>query len=228
MYKMNPTKGRPAALTDALDELLVLTYGAIESTNVERWALAFGAPAPPPLPGTMRKSSYETDVVGNIHRMGQRYWLQRNEAAVWERPFPTGMQGRPPAVDIALFDQGAQKETRLEFGIYSTSGSSLTKSKLAKDAKGLREHITRTAPGYPIVENYILLWHGTRGTASSFTMTAERKKALRTTFAQHARIVTSDASGEFTVEFLRCAGGHLYSPVEGHHWVAVALFKVEA
>ena len=142
---MYPGQGRPPALTAELEELVVLTHGAIEAANVERWALAFGAAAPPALPGTMRTSAYETDVVGTIHR----YWERRGEAAVWERPFPTGDQGRPKAVDISLFSSGNQRETRLEFGLYSRTGQGKpAKKKLADDAEKLADLSTTTEAGF--------------------------------------------------------------------------------
>lgn len=223
---MSPSQGRPPALTSDLDELLVLTYSALESTNVERWALEFGAPDPPVLRGTLRNASYETDVVGNIHRLGQRYWLQRKESAVWERPFHTGSPGRPPAVDIALFSDTNQREVRLEFGLYSSSGSgALTKKKLAGDAKGLHEQMGVTEPNYPQVENYVILWHETRSHLKRATMTEAARKEYRRKFAEHARTVTAEALS-YEVDFLRCAGGPLFTPRGEYHWVIVALFAV--
>lgn len=78
-----PTAGPPPALTNELEELVVLTHGAVEATNVERWALQFGAPPAPDLVGALRRSAYETDVVGTIHTLAQRDWERRGEAAVW-------------------------------------------------------------------------------------------------------------------------------------------------
>ncbi len=226
MYTMNPARGRSPALTDDLHELLALTYCAIEATNVERWGLEFGAPEPPNIGGTLRRNAYETDVVGNLHRIGQRYWLQRGEAAVWERPFLTGARGRPPAVDIALFNQAGNKETRLEFGLYGSATSPLSKAKLNTDIKGLVKHAGDKANGYPNVENYMLHWYQVRGRGMRFAMTADRKMELRDIFRVHAKDVTTAANGAYTVDFLRCVGGPLHSPVQEHHWATVALFKL--
>jgi hypothetical protein len=221
---MFPGKGQPPALTNELKELVVLTYGAIEAANVERWALAFGAAAPPVLPGTMRVSSYETDVVGTIHRLGQRYWERRGEAAVWERPFPTGEQGRPKAVDIALFDTTGQRETRIEFGLYTKNNAGhATKKKLEDDAEKLAGLVGTVAPGYPNVENYIVLWHEMRG--ASVKMTNARRLAIRKAFRTHAETIT--AAAVHNVDLLLMSAGPLFPDRDGeHHWAAVGLFKV--
>ena len=214
-------------MTTALDELLVLTYGAIESSNVERWALEFGAPDAPPIAGTLRRSAYETDVVGNIHRSGQRYWLERNEAAVWERPFPTGERGRPPAVDIALFSAVHARETRLEFGLYSTPGTAPTKTKLRDDAAGLFDHLDTVEASYDTIENYIVLWYETRSSSSTGRPTAARRRTLRDKFVSHAEKVSDDATG-YSVDLLKCLAGPLFTPNDEHHWVMIALFKLVA
>ncbi len=221
-FRDYPARGRPTGLTAELEELMVLTYGAIESTNVERWALEFGAAVPPILPGTMRRSAYETDVVGSIHRLGQRYWERRGEAAVWERPFPTGDQGRPPAIDISLFNATEGRETRIEFGMYSTTAKgTLTTKKLADDSAKLLELATRTEDDYPNVENFAVLWHTFRS-----SMTNRRRRDLRQTLNDHARSVSSDV---LSVELLVTSGGHLFASDQGqHHWVAIGLFRIAA
>lgn len=221
-FRDYPAAGHPPALTAALEELLVLTYGAIESTNVERWALEFGAAEAPGLPGTMRRSAYETDVVGSIHRLGQRYWERRGEAAVWERPFPTGQQGRPPAVDIALFNSASTRETRLEFGLCSTTAAgTLTRQKLRDDADKLAELSAQTEPGFGTIENYVVLWHHYR-----VALTGERRRTFRRTMQDHAELVAA-TDGSPEVELLVTSGGDLFAPQHGHeHWVAIGLFRV--
>jgi len=223
-FRDYPTAGHPPALTAALEELLVLTYGAIESTNVERWALEFGAAAPPGLPGTMRRSAYETDVVGSIHRLGQRYWERRGEAAVWERPLPTGLPGRPPSVDIALFDTANARETRLEFGVCSTTAAgTLTRQKLRDDAEKLVELAVHTDGGFGAVENYVVLWHHYR-----VALTLDRRRAFRRAMRHHAAEVAA-ALGTPGVELLVTSGGDLFAPQHGQeHWVAIGLFRVVA
>lgn len=220
---MYPTRGRPPALTEALEELLVLTFGAVATTNVERWALAFGAATPPDIPGTMRRASYETDVVGSIHRLGQRYWERRGEAAVWERPFPRPGRGRPPAVDIALFNAVTQTETRVEFGLFSDSArGEPTGAKLADDSAKLLELSSESHEDFPHIANYVVLWHEFRGPRTS--MTTKRRNAMRTRCREFAASASTD---DLTVDLLMLTGGHLFPDVDDeHHWIAVALFRV--
>lgn len=228
MFLLSPGRGRPDNLTSELDELLVITYCAIESTNVERWALEAGAEKPPELRGGLRRAAYETDVVGNIHRIGQRYWLSRGESAVWERPFPTGKQGRPPAVDISLFNKTLGRETRLEFGLYSVSnGGGLTRTKLETDASGLYDLSTQLEPKYGEAVNYVVLWHETRSNRTTAAMTDTSRRSARNKFGDHARKISDDRQG-YQVNFLRAVAGPLFTPRREHHWTIVGLFEVTA
>ncbi len=209
-YLDYPGQGRPAGLTESLEELLVLTLGAIESVNVERWALSFGALDGPILPGKLRTAAYETDVVGAVHRLGQRYWERRGEAAMWERPFPTGKKGRPPAVDIALFSATAERETRVEFGEYS-------RSKLREDASKLSELVGQTHDVYPNVESYVVLW-----SESEARMTKERRRSLVREYSAAAGKIAHPK-----VELLSVTGADLFTAARGHHrWFAIALFRI--
>lgn len=223
-FRDYPSAGRPAALTADLEELLVLVQGAVESTNVERWALAFGAVESPVLPGTLRTGAYETDVVGSIHRLGQRYWERRGEAAVWERPFPTGASGRPPAVDIALFSDQDKRETRLEFGMCSTTKKgTLTKSKLRDDAAKLAGLTDEVEQGFEDVENYVILWH-----EYQVKLSQEMRRRFRRTMQDHVDSI-STAELDHSIELLMTSGGHLFESRHGHdHWLAIALFSISA
>ncbi len=206
-----PGQGQPAALTTELEELLVLTLGAIEAVNVERWALQFGAKDPPVLPGSMRSSAYETDVVGAIHRLGQRYWERRGEAAMWERPFVTGAAGRPPAVDISLFDANRGVETRVEFGRF-------TPSKLKSDAAKLAELGTDTHMEFPSVESLLILWVERRD-----KMTRTTRKHVMSKFKK-----ATTSKGVPALSLLSVSGGDLFVPEKnGHRWVAAALYKLK-
>lgn len=220
-----PTAGPPPALTNELEELVVLTHGAVEATNVERWALQFGAPPAPDLVGALRRSAYETDVVGTIHTLAQRYWERRGEAAVWERPFPTGQRGRPPAVDIALFNAATGTETRIEFGLCSvTAAGNLTRTKLAEDVEKLVDLAPSTLDNYPNVRNYVILWHQFRG--PRLTMTKARRVAVRRMFVDFAASVTDRLEGA-AVTMMMVSGGPLFSETANlRHWVAVGLFSV--
>lgn len=205
-----PGKGRPPALTTELEELLVLTFGAMEAVNVERWALHFGAKSVPVVPGTMRRSAYETDVVGTIHRLGQRYWERRGEAAMWERPFATGEPGRPPAVDISLFNAERKVETRVEFGVFS-------QAKLKSDANKLADLAADAHPDFPTVESFIVLW-------------TERKDAL--TKAKRRDVVSKfkkavSGKGMPPLTLLSVSGGDLFVQERtGSHWMAAGLFQL--
>lgn len=211
-----PTRGRPTALTNELEELVVLTLGAIESSNVERWALAFGAALPPILPGTLRTNSYETEVVGSVHRLGQRYWERRGEAAIWERPFLVpGQTGRPPAIDIALFNSVAGTETRVEFGLY-------TKTKLGKDAEKLAKLSATTEDGFGTVTNYVVLWLDRND-----KLTGPARRRLVRRFQGDAEAVASVDVPTMAVELLMISGCDLFTDRAGNnHWVAAGLFKI--
>ena len=173
----------------------------------------------------MRVASYETDVVGTIHRMGQRYFERRNEAAVWERPFPTQQPGRPPAVDIALFNATAGRETRVEFGICPTNGSGKpTKVKLNSDAEKLHSLVGSTEPLFPEVDNYIVLWHEHRG--STVSMTGKRRQTDLADLKAIATDVTHAANGYATTLLMITCGALFPDRTDEHHWVTVGLFEV--
>jgi hypothetical protein len=139
-------------LTLERQELVMLLQASIEIANAERWALEIGEPAPPAsLQQSLRRTAYEVTVVDNLHRIARRYFAQRGALGVWERPFPTGLRGRPETVDVALFNDVASTETRIELGLY-------TNSKLRTEASKLARLATDALPDYPTIENLILLW----------------------------------------------------------------------
>lgn len=221
-----PGRGRPTLLSTALQELAVLTLAAIESVNVDRWALSVAQRPYPSSLGTLRQSAYETEVVGRVHNLGQRLWERRGEVAVWERPFHSGDRGRPPAVDVALFEEDLSDplkstETRLEFG--EVDNSTLT-SKLKKDAQKLESLCASKHPGYPVIANYILLWR-----ISGVKMTKELRLQHREAFTKAAREAAKTLQTTSTITLLAVAGGDLFAPGAGnkqHHWGEVALFQV--
>src|SRR5690606_8544255 len=106
-------RGQPQAHYDRVGEWVYLLEGALESANVTRWVLERGTPPlPEELSASQRKHAFEVTVVDEFHRLAQRSFERQEVAAMWERPFPTGKQGKPLSVDIALFDQANRRETR--------------------------------------------------------------------------------------------------------------------
>jgi hypothetical protein len=136
-----------------MEELVVLLQAAIETANVERWALEHGeAAAPAGLKGLLRKNAYEVTVVDAFHRLARRQFERLGYVGVWERPLLKGTRGRPKTIDVSLFDITGKKETRIELGLYD-------KSKLRSDAQKLREEADLPGlPGYVVEANHLLLW----------------------------------------------------------------------
>lgn len=151
-YVSYPSVGRPLALSQQRDELVMLLQASIEIANTERWALEIGdLPPPPSLQHALRTTAYEVTVVDVLHRVARRYFERHGCRAVWERPFRTSQPGRPEAIDIALFDAAARTETRLELGLYSAR-------KLSEDSTKLSRLAATSLPDFETVENLLLLW----------------------------------------------------------------------
>ena len=99
-YVHYPSIGRPQALTETFDELVMLLQASLEIASAERWALEIGgAPVPPSLQPTLRRNACEVTVVDALYRVARRYFDQHGYRAVWERSFQTGQPGRPEVVD---------------------------------------------------------------------------------------------------------------------------------
>lgn len=139
----------------------MLTEAAISLTNVQRWAQEYvldvarirsgvgASVAPPDARERAKVVQYEVSVVDQFVQLGAQSFALQGTEALWERTFPTGKRGRPPAVDVALFNARRREESRLEFGFYS-------RSKLRADAEKLGADLPIT--GDLIVTNYLLLW----------------------------------------------------------------------
>lgn len=140
---------------------MYLLEGALESANITRWILDRDAPQlPSGLSAKERHHAFEVSVVDEFHRLGQRSFERSGQAAMWERPILTGRRGRPESIDIALFDQTAGAETRLEFGIYSAT-------KLKEDSEKLARLAPSTLAGFPQTDGFVLLWSETTSLPNS-------------------------------------------------------------
>lgn len=208
-----PSRGRPAALTETLDELVMLLQAAISIANTERWALERGEQtAPPALTGLLRHDAYEVTVVDHFHRIARRHFERADLRAVWERPLQTGTPGRPPSVDVALFDSLGGLETRIELGLY-------TKAKLRSDATKLHGLAAKTLQGYASVVNHVVLWE----VKSSRLTDAEANKSM-TKFKADAVAVSADA---FSVTPLLASAVDLFVvEARRHRHAVVGLFDV--
>jgi hypothetical protein len=153
----------------------MLLQASIEIANAERWALEIGdTPAPASLQQSLRRSAYEVTVVDALHRVARRYFDQHDYRAVWERPFQTGMRGRPESIDISLFEIAAERETRLELGLYS-------KSKLSEDAKKLARLTLTALEGYGTILNLLMLWE-----INEERLTADTARTTMAKFKAHS------------------------------------------
>jgi hypothetical protein len=148
--------------------------------------------------------------VDHFHRIARRQFERSGFRAVWERPFPTGKRGRPPAVDVALFAVANGAETRIELGLYS-------KTKLRDDATKLAA--LSPMPAFPDVTNLIALWD-----VRSDRLTQQQATAWMKTFRDHAAAISTSA---ITVAPLMASAVDLFSadPADTRY-VVVGLFKV--
>jgi hypothetical protein len=206
--------GKPPAVTQTLDELVMLLQASLSIANTERWALEQGEEPPPQaLAGLLRTSAYEVTVVDHFHRLARRHFESRSYRAVWERPFHTGTQGRPPSVDVSLFRAEEGTETRIELGLY-------TKAKVNSDAAKLHQLREISLPGYGTVRNLIALWDvkSTRLTA------AEGTKAMKR-FKRDAAAISTNA---FTVNPLLASAVDLFvvEPA-AHRYAVIGLFEIQ-
>lgn len=208
-----PGRGKPPALTQTLDELVMLIQASLSIANTERWALEHGEQPPPQvLAGLLRDSAYEVTVVDHFHRFARRHFERGGDRAVWERPFPTGRQGRPPSVDVSLFNAQGASETRIELGIYN-------KAKLSLEAAKLQGLATTTAAGYPTIRNLIALWEVRHSRLTKTEATSAMKK-----FKADATKVSTSA---FTVSPLLASAVTLFAPdPKKGRYAVVALFEV--
>lgn len=209
-----PSRGKPPAVTQALDELVMLLQASLSIANTERWALEYGEqPAPTALSGLLRRNAYEVTVVDRFHRLARRHFERGGYRAVWERPFPTGSRGRPPTVDVSLFDAQEQVESRIELGSYG-------KSKLESEAAKLHQLAGAVLPGYGTVVNLIALWD-----VRSTRLTRGEGKTAIDRFKSDASAVST---GAFTVSPLLASLVDLFAVEPGdHRHAVVALFKVQ-
>ncbi|MGB3674153.1 MAG: hypothetical protein WA988_06925 [Candidatus Nanopelagicales bacterium] len=130
---------------------------------------------------------------------------------MWERPFATGSRGRPPAVDICLFDDANGIETRVEFGEFSPN-------KLKSDANKLNDLTGDALEEYPSVASFIVLWD-----IRKVKMTVKQRRERMRAFVDAAEKVRPA-----TVSLLSVSGGDLFTSTQSrHHWVAAGLFKVQ-
>lgn len=191
---------------------MYLLEGALESANVTRWILDRDAPQlPSGLSAKERTHAYEVSVVDEFYRLGQRSFERRGLAAMWERPILSGRRGRPESIDIALFDEAAGIETRLEFGIY-------TQSKLKDDSEKLAKFAGSALSGYPQTEGFVLLWTETTSLPNSGVELARAS----TKFSAAAAKVTST-----TVTHLATSAIDLFSSdLDKPRMATVAVFQV--
>ena len=163
MRVVNYRAGRGRATHTAkrnLDELVMLTQAAVTITNVERWAQertleiaaerggTYESVVPPDVRVSAKRLQYEVSVVDEFLRLAAHSFALNGSEAVWERPFRTGVRGRPPTIDVALFNARRREESRIEFGYYS-------KAKLRDDARKLAD---LPVEGGLRVTNYLILW----------------------------------------------------------------------
>ena len=191
----------------------MLLQASLAISNTERWALEWGDNDPPAaLKGLLRTDAYEVAVVDSFHRIARRYFEQNGYYAAWERPFPTGQQGRPYSVDVSLFHSASGTEVRLELGGY-------TKAKLKSDAKKLHDLTSQTLSGFGTVQNHVLLWDLMSSRLTEKAATRAMKK-----FKSHAADVST---GGLLVEPLVASAIDLFVAEPGKHKHAVvALFDI--
>jgi hypothetical protein len=197
-----------------MEELVVLLQGAIETANVERWALEHGENPPPAgLKGLLRTTAYEVTVVDAFHRLSRRHLERHGYVGVWERPLLTGRRGRPKSIDVSLFHDATKKETRLELGLY-------TKMKLREDAKKLHdERENPGVPGYTIELNLLALWELRPLKTTSQVIDDWMKQ-----FVTDAAAVSTT---RFTVEPILASTVDLFAAeTGGHRYAVVGLFLV--
>jgi len=191
----------------------MLLQASISMANTERWALERGEQPPPPvLTGLLRNSAYEVTVVDQFHRLARREFEKGGYRAAWERPFPTGSQGRPLSVDVSLFHSLNTTETRIELGTY-------TKKKLKEDATKLRDLRATTLLGFETVLNLIALWE----VKSERLTGAEATKSMR----KYKDAAADLSIGTLAVSLLLASAVDLFSvSPDDHRHVVVGLFEV--
>jgi hypothetical protein len=216
-YRRYPSRGRPPALTEALDELVMLLQASIEIANAERWALEIGdLPVPANLQQSMRRSAYEVTVVDALHRIARRYFDQHGYRAVWERAFQTGRRGRPESIDISLFNTAAQQEIRLELGLYS-------KSKLREDARKLARLTPTVFVGHGTVQNLLMLWE-----INEETLTMDTARAAMAEFKADSKALVKE-DGTYLVTPLLASSVDLFVAKSGaSRHATVGLFSLIA
>jgi hypothetical protein len=210
-----PGRGRPPAVIQALDELVMLLQASISIANTERWALERGESAPPPaLTGLLRDRAYEVTIVDIFHRLARRHFEQGGFRAVWERPFRTGARGRPFSVDLSLFDPTGGAERRVELGAYS-------KAKLEEDATKLKRlSLEAAVPGFGNVESFVALW-----AIRSDKLTSQRATVWMHTFKTDAAAVSANST--FSALPLLSSSVDLFAAnSEEHRYATVGLFQV--
>ncbi|WP_133298452.1 hypothetical protein [Tsukamurella pulmonis] len=171
-----PDRGRPPGRKRNLQDLLRITLGAVELTSTRREVLDSSANnSSNLLPKNLQKSQhaiYETTVVYEFSQLARSDFEAHNNAFVWERPIvwtvPGGKNLRSGNIDLALFSQSRDTETRIEFGKAGGSSGSTRDPKLEEDAekllqasKDFRASKSESAPGIGMgtVENYVILWN---------------------------------------------------------------------
>lgn len=206
-----PKQGPPPAILDTLDEAVLLLQAAIETANVERWALEHGEQAPPSgLKGLLRKNAYEVSVVDAFHRLARRHFERHGYVGVWERPLTTGKVGRPKTIDVSLFDTTNQQEGRIELGGY-------TKTKVKSDSKKLYGEAQNPGlPNYTVAFNVLALWQVRESKTTDALM-----DGWVTTFKADA---AAASTGQYSVELLRASVMDIFvADASGHRYAVVGL-----
>lgn len=198
----------------------MLTQAAISVANTERRVLERDAPVLPlAISESKRKSAYETSVVENFFRLGFRHFERHGSVAMWERPYLTGLRGRPEATDISLFDSANGLETRIEFGDYSFS-------KLLGDAEKLSRLASTSDPAYPSIVNYVVLWEELSKKLTERAIRDWRRRATDDAARVSASVPKSQPGA--TASLLLVSGVDLFSEVAGRHRIAlVAMFAIQ-
>lgn len=236
------TQGRPPFRKKNLQDLLRLTLGAVELSSTRREALSSVAAGAGPkwLPGGLgayQHAVYETGVVFEFSQLALHDFTSHGNEAVWERPLtylPPGHKNwRTVHIDLALFSQERQVETRIEFGRADVRSRPRARDvKLQEDAeKLLAATDARLAfknddePSGMEVENYIILWDERdsregAGTKKEAKLTAARGNAWLERCESYAEAATQDVGVPVVLETV--AASSLMTLEHGSHRSAFA------
>lgn len=192
MYKEKfPSRGQPATRKRHLQDLLRLTLGAVESVSMRREVLD-ATNTPRALPANVQKykhAVYETSVIYEFSQLARRDFEAHGNSYVWERPLVWSVPGRKYLrsghIDLALFSEDRDVETRIEFGKAAGTNRSKHDIKLQDDALKLfearndyRASKNETAPGIGLgsTENFVILWNETFSALTERSMAAWNRR----------------------------------------------------